>query len=101
MLLRSLFCETFAAVNGPVVAGIERNLRFAAAVSAGSDKSFLVSGRRFLSVTARFAALRLVYEAFFIVELLFTLSENKVCSAILALKGFVFEHFCDTSRFKI
>jgi hypothetical protein len=93
-----LFCEALAAINGPVIAGVERNLCFAAAVSAGSDKGFLASGCAFLRIAARFTALWLVHEAFLGVELLFACRENEVCSAILALKGFVVEHFCVTSH---
>jgi hypothetical protein len=52
----------------------------------------LRSGSILASVTASFAALRLVHEAFFSIEFLLTGGEHEFGSAFFADKSFVFVH---------
>jgi hypothetical protein len=85
--------EAFAAIHRTVLTGFERNLRFVAAVGADSGVHFSFgSGSVFASVTARFAALGLVYKAFFGIEFLLTGGEHKFGAAFFADQSFVFVH---------
>ena len=83
--------EARAAVNGSVAGRLECELSLATALRAGSDKVLtLASLCVLLLVAASFAALRLVLEALFSVELLLARCEYKFLSAISACEGYVF-----------
>ena len=87
------FGEALAAVNRTVLSGLEGNLSFGSAGSAGSGEHFLLrSGFVFTGIAALFASLGLVYEASFSVEFLLAGCENKFGSAFLANQGFVCVH---------
>ena len=86
--------KALAAVYGSVVVGLERNLCLFAAVCANCSKHLAVRLVCILTVvTASLASLRLVCKAVLSVELLFACCEYEICTAVLALKGLVFEHF--------
>jgi len=77
--------EAIAAVNGTIGLGLEGNLGLAAAGSAGSGE--ILSGTTscvLASVAASLAALGLILEASFSIELLLTGGENEFCAALLA-----------------
>ncbi len=83
--------EASTAINGSVAGRLESEFSLAAAFRAGSDKVLtLASLRIFLLVAASLAALGLVLEAFFSVELLLARCEYKFLSAISACEGYVF-----------
>jgi hypothetical protein len=85
--------EAFAAIYRSVVAGLERNLSFLAAVSANGGEHFSLFLVYVLSlVTAYLASLGLVLEALFCVEFLFAGGEHEIIAAFLALKGLVLVH---------
>ena len=88
MLLKAL-----AAVNGSVIAGLERNLRGFSTFRANCIKHFTLAATLILAgSTAGFAAYGFVLESFFRVELLFTGGKDELRTAILAHQHFVFEH---------
>lgn len=88
------FRKALAAVYRSVLSGFERNLCLFAASSANSGEHFSFRSRIvFACVTASFASLRLVYEAFFSVELLLAGSEYEFRATLFANKGFVLVHF--------
>ena len=77
--------EALAAENGTVGLGLEGNLCFAAATSAGSGEELTgATGSVLASVTARLAALGLVLEAALCVELLLTSGEHELIAALFA-----------------
>lgn len=87
------FCKAFAAVYRTVFAWFERNFCFAAAASADSSVHFSFSFfASFASISASFASLWFILEAFFCVELLFASSEYKFSSTFFAYQCFVFVH---------
>ena len=78
-------CETVAAIDGTIGLGLEGNLCLAAAGStSGSEILSGTAGCIFAGVTAGLAALRLVLEATFCIELLLTGGEHKFCATFLA-----------------
>jgi hypothetical protein len=95
-LCRASCFEALTAVNGSVAGGLEGQLCLAAALTAGSDKVLaLASLRVFLLIAAGLAALGLILESLFSVELLLTRCEYKFLTAISAGKGYVFiNDFC-------
>ena len=77
--------EALAAENGTVGLGLEGNLGFAAAASAGSGEELTgATGSVLASVTASLAALGLVLEAALCVELLLTSGEHELVAALFA-----------------
>lgn len=91
LLSRTSCFEAFTAVNGSVTGGLESKLCLAAALRAGCDEILtLTSLCVLLFVTASLAALRLILEALFSVELLLARCEYKFLSAISACEGYVF-----------
>jgi len=87
--------EALAAVDGTIVAGLERDLRGCAALCANRVEhlALLTAATLGLTVgTACLAADGLVFEAFLRVEFLFTGGENEFCTAVLANQSLVFEH---------
>lgn len=86
LLLFSLHSgEAFAAINGSVVAGLERNLCFLAAVCAGRGEKFSgCSAGVLLCNAASLASLRLVLKALLFEEFLFACREDKFLTAVLA-----------------
>jgi len=77
--------EALAAENGTVGLGLEGDLCFAAAASAGSSEEFTGSaGSVLASVTASLAALGLVLEAALCVELLLTGGEHELVATLFA-----------------
>jgi len=87
--------EAIAAVNRTVGAGLKGNLALLAALGANGVKhlTFAALTVSILSCHAAIsAALRLVSETFFSVELLLTCSKSEFLSAILADEGLVFVH---------
>ncbi len=96
MMFRELFafllCETLAAVNRPVITRLERNYSFLSAACANGCEHFSVSRCVLLRIPALLAALRLVCEAFFGIEFLFTGGEYEFVSAVLAYKRLVCVH---------
>jgi hypothetical protein len=89
-----LSSEAIAAVNRTVVAGLKRNLAGLSALCAYRVEHLASASARtaFARVAANLAALRLVGEAFFGVELLFTGRKREFLSAILADEGLVVVH---------
>ena len=87
--------EAIAAVYRAVGAGLKGNLALLAALGANGVKHLTLAALA-VSVlschTAISAALRLVSETFFSVELLLTCSKSEFLSAILADEGLVFVH---------
>ena len=87
----SLLCEAFAAINRPVISGLERNL---AGFSAGSTNRIvhlaLGSSGVFAGTAAGFASLRLICKSFFSEKVLLAGSKYEFLSAILACESFVF-----------
>ena len=81
--------EARAAINGSVAGGLECKLSLAAALRAGSDKVLALASLSVLLVAASLAALRLILEALFSVELLLTCCEYKLLAAISASEGYV------------
>jgi hypothetical protein len=89
------FSIAVAAINRSVVAGLERNLRFfSASCACGREELTGGLGRIFLCVAAGLASLRLVLEALFSIEFLFSGCENEFRSAILAYQCLVLIHVC-------
>jgi len=83
--------EARAAVNGSVAGRLECKLSLAAALGAGSDEVLTLASLCVLFlVAASLAALRLVLEALFSIELLLARCEYKFLSAISACEGYVF-----------
>ena len=77
--------EALAAENGTVGLGLEGNLGFVAAASAGSGEELTgTTGIVLASIAAGLAALGLVLEATLSVELLLTGSENEFVAALFA-----------------
>ena len=77
--------EALAAENGTVGLGLEGNLCFAAATSAGSGEELTgATGSVLASVTASLAALGLVLEAALCVELLLTGGEHELVATLFA-----------------
>ena len=77
--------EALAAENGTVGLGLEGNLCFAAAASAGSGEELTGgAGSVLASVTASLAALGLVLEAALCVELLLTSGEHELVATLFA-----------------
>lgn len=88
------FGEALAAIYRTVFTGLEGNLCLCSAGCTGGCKHLsLFSGSVFTGVAAGLAALRLVDEAFSLVEFLLTGGKHKFGTAFLADKGFVFKHF--------
>ena len=84
-----LSSKTIAAVDGAVTAGLKGNLAGLAALGANSVKHLTAvaaaaSGAALAGITARFAALGLIGEAFLGVELLLAGGENEFLAAIFA-----------------
>ena len=95
ILLLFHFCVAVAAINGSVIAGLERNFCFLAATSASGGEEF--SGGLaciLLSGTAGFASQGFVLETFFCVEFLFACGEYEFVAAILAYQCLVLIHLC-------
>ena len=85
--------EALAAIDRTILAGLERNSGFLAAVRTDSGIHFTVSlGGVLTRVTARLAALGLVYKALGCVELLFTGGKYKFIAAFLADESLVLVH---------
>ena len=77
--------EAIAAVNGSVGLRFERNASFCAASSTSSVEEFTrATGSVLASVAASLATLRLVLEASFSVEFLFTGGENEFVATFFA-----------------
>ena len=93
-LLLAMLLEAGAAVHRPVAGGLESDLRLTAALCAGGDEVLsLALARVLLGVTACLAALGLVEEALFLVELLLTCGEHKFLAALFAHQSFVLKDF--------
>ena len=89
LLFLSHFCVALAAVNRAVLTRLERNLCLAAAGSANSSKHLAFLSCSVLArITASFASLRLVHEAFFCVELLLTSSKYKFRATFFVSNAF-------------
>ena len=87
------FCEAFAAVYWAIFTWSEWNFSFAAAASASSSEHFsFYFFTSFASISAVFASLWFILEAFFCVEFLFTSGEYEFSSTFFAYQFFVFVH---------
>ena len=85
--------EALAAENGTVGLGLEGNLGFAAATSAGSGEELTgATGVVLASIAAGLAALGLVLEATLSVESLFASSEHELIAALFANQILIFVH---------
>ena len=77
--------EALAAEHGTVGLGLEGNLGFATATSAGSSEELTgATGVVLAGITASLAALGLILEAALCVELLLTGGEHEFVAALLA-----------------
>ena len=77
-------CKALTAVNRSVLSGLEGDLSYIAAVGASSFIHLSALLGRILScVAAGLAALGLVHEAFFSIELLLTGGEHELVAAVL------------------
>ena len=77
--------EALAAENGTVGLGLEGNLCFTTATSAGSSEELTgATGSVLASVTASLAALGLVLEAALCIELLLTGGEHELVATLFA-----------------
>ena len=77
--------EALAAENGTVGLGLEGNLCFAAAASAGRGKELTGATDAVLTgITASLAALGLILETALCVEFLLTSGENEFAAALFA-----------------
>ena len=100
LLSRASCLEARAAVNGSVAGGLEGKLSLAAALRAGSDKVLtLASLSILLLIAASLAALRLVFEALFSVELLLACGEYKLLAAISAGKSNILVDYLSVLNF--
>jgi hypothetical protein len=93
--IKLLLAEAVAAVNGTIVAGLERNLAFASAFSAHSIihlSCTAASAGNLAGVAALFAALRLIRESFFGEKLLFTGGKHEFAATVFAIESLVLEH---------
>lgn len=86
--------EAVAAVDGPVVARHERDLRGRAAIGTDGVIHFALATRtlRLAVGTAGFAADRLVLEPFFRIEFLLARGERELRTTVLANQNLVLEH---------
>ena len=88
------FRKTVAAINRSVVNGLERKLCFFSAVCTGCGVHFSLRFACIPScITASFASLRLVLEAFFRIEFLLARGEYEFVAAVFANQCFVLIHF--------
>ena len=86
--------EALAAVNGTVFTGLEGDLRFGAAGSAGRDKHLPLSfGAVLTGSTALLASLGLVLKASPRIDLLLAGGKNKPFAAVRTSQGFFFYNF--------
>jgi hypothetical protein len=85
-LLLFLFgCKAFAAENGTIIGGLERNSCFLAALSASGREIFSGgSAGIFACVTAGLASLGFILESLFCVKFLFARCENEFTVAVFA-----------------
>ena len=90
-----MLLEAGAAVDGTVIAGLERDLGGCAAICADCVKHLTLTVAGGLAVVSAFlAANGLILEALLRVELLLACGENEFLAAILAYQCLVFEHVC-------
>ena len=88
-----MLLEAFAAVNGSVVAGLERNLCGFSTFRANCIKHLTLAATLSLAgSTASFAADGFILESFFRVELLLSCGKDELRATIFAHQHFVFEH---------
>ena len=91
LLSRASCFEALAAINRSVAGRLEHELCLATALTASSDEVLTLASFRILFlVAASLAALRLVLEALFSIELLLTYGEYELLAAISALEGDIF-----------
>ena len=94
LLSRTSCFEALTAVNGSVAGRLEHKLCLAAALTAGSDEVLTLASFRILFlVAASLAALRLVLEALFSIELLLTYGEYELLAAISAGKSDILVYY--------
>jgi hypothetical protein len=86
--------KALAAVYGPVLLRLKRNLGRFSAFCANSVKHLARTGGTagLASLTAGLAAGGLVLESLFGIEFLFTGSENELSATVFAYQRFVFVH---------
>ena len=94
-LVALMLLEAGAAVDGPVVTGLERNLGGGTAVCAHGVKHFALAIAGGLpGSSAVLAADGLILEALLSVELLLASRKDEFLTAILTNQCLVFEHLC-------
>ena len=92
--LLSHSCKALTAVNRAIRLRLKRNSGFAATCSAHSCEELTrATCSIFAGITASLAALGLILEAAFSIELLLAGSEYELFSTLFANQGFVFVHF--------
>jgi hypothetical protein len=80
-----VLCKAFAAQDRSVILWLERHASFAATFCANCSEVLSLGLICILSLlTALFASLRLILEAFFCIEFLFACSKHEFCAAFLA-----------------
>jgi len=90
LLSRASCFEALAAVNGSVAAGLESELSLAATLRANCHEILALASLSILSlVAACLAALRLILEALFSIELLLARRKDEFLAAISACEGYV------------
>jgi hypothetical protein len=93
--------KAVAAVNRTVISRLKRYARLAAAGRARGGEHLSGGGAAvFPGLTAGFAALGFVGEAFFCVEVLFACAEDKLCAAVFTCENFVLGHEMEYLNYK-
>jgi hypothetical protein len=86
LLTLLILCKALTAVDRTVIAWPERNSGFLAALCTRGRKHLTIAPACvFARITATFAPLWFVREAFFRIKLLLTRRKNEFCSAVSAL----------------
>ena len=88
-----MLLEALAAVNGSVIAGLERNLCGLSTFRTNRIKHLTLAATLTLaSITASLAANGFILESFFRIELLLSCGKDELRATIFAHQHFVFEH---------
>lgn len=88
-----MLLEALAAINGSVIAGLERNLCGLSTFRTNRIKHLTLAATLILAgSTASLAANGFILESFFRIELLLSCGKDELRATIFAHQHFVFEH---------